>query len=192
MARPLAVFEDYQTAPRRRLFSILGTPWNITPYGWIAIPAFFAPGFLITFYVLNHADTGNRVLASVIAGLMSLGVIVTHEVGHQISARLVGGPMDEVLIAAVRLITLYHDTVEPPSRVHLGRALGGPIMNLILAAVLFGGVAIAQTPPLRTILMTSAFISLGYGLGSFLPIPSVDGEVIWRELRKQRRTAPAR
>jgi membrane-associated protease RseP (regulator of RpoE activity) len=178
------VFEEFGSAPRRVLGRAFGVEWSTSPSGWLTLPAFGSLG-LIAGLLWWDGPLAERVGVGVLAGLVVLSIQILHELGHVVSARLAGGPMREVRFVAVRPLTLYHDAVEPPSRVHLGRAVGGPAMNLLLGLValpLWG----AADPGIGAFLLGMfALISLAFGLVSLLPIPSVDGEVIWRELRRR-------
>jgi hypothetical protein len=91
--------------------------------------------------------------------------------------------MDDLLITATRGINLYHgDQSLIPGHVHLVRSLGGPIFNLFVAG-LCSIFASLVSPGFWTDLLASLIsTNLFFGLGGFLPLPSVDGEVIWREL----------
>jgi len=84
---------------------------------------------------------------------------------------------------ATRDVNLYHgDQSLIPGHVHLVRSLGGPIFNLLIAG-LCSALAIGIAPSFWSDLVAS-LISTNqfFGFGSFFPLPSVDGEVIWREL----------
>lgn len=91
--------------------------------------------------------------------------------------------MTEIYLAAIRPLTLYPDQQEPARYVHLGQALGGPLFNLLLALMTGAGwqLAPATLPqPYYAGLVAFLLANLLYGLGALLPLPSVDGEVIWR------------
>jgi Zn-dependent protease len=173
----LLVFEDHQSVPRVRLFRALGVDWTLTPRGWLVVPAFIPLGVIpgLLFYEGTFAE---RLSVGATAGLVVVASLLLHELGHVISARLAGGPMREILIAAVRPLTLYHDLAEPPGRVHIGRAIGGPAMNLAVGVSLLSLWGVGFVPAF------AALFNVALGLVSLLPIPSVDGEVIWREVRR--------
>ena len=109
--------------------------------------------------------------------------IVVHAAGHILGGLAVRSPMDELLFTATRGINLYSgDQARFPGRVHLGRALGGPLLNLLWAALLFAGLPLVRPGFLADLAASLASTSLFIGAGSFLPLPSVDGWVIWREV----------
>lgn len=188
MNNPLLVFENIHTTPRRQLFVLLGTPWRVTPLGWLLLPVYFLPGFLLTFWLLpSPTAIGVRVAAGSLAGVAMLLTTALHEVGHLISARSVDAPVTEIYLAAIRPLTLYHDQQEPARRVHLVRALGGPLFNGLLALMTGAGwqlAADALPQPYHAALVAFFLANLLYGLGSLLPLPSVDGNVIWRNWLK--------
>ena len=108
---------------------------------------------------------------------------VLHAFGHILSGKMVHSAMDELLITATRDVNLYHGEQNfIPGHVHLVRSLGGPVFNLLIAG-LCSALAIGIAPGFWSDLVAS-LISTNqfFGFGSFLPLPSVDGEVIWREL----------
>ena len=106
-----------------------------------------------------------------------------HAFGHILSGKMVHSAMDELLITATRDVNLYHgDQSLIPGHVHLVRSLGGPIFNLFVAG-LCSALATVVAPGFWSALLASLIsTNLFFGLGGFLPLPSVDGEVIWREL----------
>jgi len=119
------------------------------------------------------------------AGVFVIGVEIStliHAFGHILGGKLVRSPMDELLLTATRGVNIYHgDQSLVQSSVHVGRASGGPILNLLIYAVMLQllphrGVGFG-TDVLAAIASTSLFM----GAGGFLPLPSVDGQVIWRE-----------
>ena len=176
------VFEDFETTPRRTFLHAFGVDWSTTPSGWLTIPAFGSLG-LIAGLLWWNGPLAEKLGVGFLAGLVVLSIQVLHELGHVISARLVGAPMREVRFAAIRPLTLYDDPPNLPNRAHLGRAIGGPAMNLALGLALLP-LWSATTPGVASFLLgVFTLVSIAFGLISLLPIPSVDGEVIWRALR---------
>ena len=117
-----------------------------------------------------------------IAGLLAN---VLHGLGHVVSGSLAGSPMDELLFTATRDANIYRgDQSGVRGRIHVVRALGGPLANLAAAAALFaiGSVAGDAGQPYLT---RSVGVNLAFGLGSLLPLPSLDGQILWRELRRR-------
>jgi Zn-dependent protease len=108
---------------------------------------------------------------------------VLHAFGHILSGKMVHSAMDELLITTTRDVNLYHgDQSIIPGHIHLVRSLGGPIFNLIVAGVCFGVAPVIPSGFWADLMASLIATNLFFGIGSFLPLPSVDGEVIWREL----------
>jgi len=164
----------------------LGKFWNIevsiTPITWLSPIVFFALGLVLNLSGLIHkpVDTFQQ------AGVFVIGVEIStliHALGHILGGKLVRSPMDELLLTATRGVNIYHgDQSLVQNFVHVGRASGGPILNLLIYVVMLQllphrGVGFG-TDVLAAIASTSLFM----GAGGFLPLPSVDGQVIWREV----------
>jgi Zn-dependent protease len=87
--------------------------------------------------------------------------------------------MDELLVTMTRDVNLYYgDQSRFPPWVHLARSIGGPAANLAAAGLLF---ALAPGSP-DALLSQLAEMNLYFGLITLLPLPSVDGEEIWRRV----------
>jgi Zn-dependent protease len=108
---------------------------------------------------------------------------VLHALGHIISGKMVNSAMDELLITATRDVNLYHgDQSVIPGHVHLIRSLGGPVFNLMVAGLLSAFAPNAASGFWSALVASLISTNRFFGFGGFLPLPSVDGEVIWREL----------
>jgi Zn-dependent protease len=165
----------------------LGRFWNIpvsiTPLIWASPLVFLTIGILQNFRapgVVNAFDVAYLALVYLV------GVEITtlfHAFGHILGGKLVGSPMDELLLTATRGVNIYHgDQTHLPSRIHLGRALGGPLFNLLVAAVLYLILPYMERGIPFDLITSLASTNLFFGVFSFLPLPSVDGQVIWREI----------
>lgn len=157
----------------------------VTPTVWLQLPLFFGLGIALT-YLPGRLALGTALAARIadaltftVAGLLANTL---HGLGHIVSGTLAGSPMDELLFTATRDANIYHgDQSAIRGRTHIARASGGPLANLLSAALVFALLRVigdGQHPYLARI----AGLNLAYGLGALLPLPSVDGEVIWREL----------
>jgi hypothetical protein len=187
--RPLFVLEDIQpAAPRRTWFTLFGVGWNTTRWGFLFPIVYAGPGLAAALIVLPQSDPlPARLGAGLLAGLMIVLATLLHEAGHMLSAGLVFGQMKELLFTATRPLSLYWDEREPRRGVHLARVLGGPLMSLLLGLTSLG-MRIAgsfEGSGMQFAWGTFCITSLVYGSGSWFPIPTVDGEVIWRELRRK-------
>ena len=178
------ILEDIDTVRRIPIGWFWGVRLLVTPITWLGPFLFFGLHFLLNLLNPNLSLT-DRLYQSM---LFTIAVEITtalHALGHILSGKMVNSAMDELLITATRDVNLYHgDQNSIPSHVHLVRSLGGPMFNLIVAGLL--SIAAPNVPAGFWSGLVASLIStnLFFGFGGFLPLPSVDGEVIWRELLK--------
>jgi len=174
------IIEDVDTVRRIPIGRFWGVKLLITPITWLGPFVFFGLHFLLN--LLNpRPSLSDRLYQSLLFTIAVEITTVLHALGHIISGKMVHSAMDELLITTTRDVNLYHgDQSIIPGYVHLVRSLGGPVFNLIVAGLLslleipsgFGSALVAS------LISTNQF----FGFGSFVPLPSVDGEVIWREV----------
>ena len=159
-----------------------GIQVSLTPLTWLGPFIYF--GLRLLQYALRPGLDPAAAVGEAFSFTFAVEVgIVVHAAGHILGGLLVRSPMDELLFTATRGINLYSgDQARYPGRVHLGRALGGPLLNLLWAALLFAGLPHIRAGFLSELAASLAATSLFIGAGSFLPLPSVDGWVIWREV----------
>jgi Zn-dependent protease len=176
------IIEDVDTVRRIPIGRFWGVNLLVTPITWLGPFVFFGLHFLLN--LLNpQLSLIDRLYQS---SLFTIAVEITtvlHAFGHILSGKMVHSAMDELLITATRDVNLYHgDQRLIPGYVHLVRSLGGPIFNLLIA-----GLCLMLTPFITpgfwsNLLASVISTNLFFGFGGFVPLPSVDGEVIWREL----------
>lgn len=174
----------------------IGRLWRVviavTPTVWLQGPLFYLLGLALS-YVPGRAPSGaglavraDDALTFLVAGLVANTI---HGFGHIVSGTLAGSAMDELLITATRDANIYRgDQSAVRGRTHVARAIGGPAANLLMAALAYAALA-GLGGGAHPWLARVGTVNLLYGLGGLLPIPSVDGEVIWREVRRAVRTA---
>ena len=176
------IIEDIDTVRRISVGQFWGVRLLVTPITWLGPFVFFGLYFLIN--LLNpNLSLADRLYQSL---LFTIAVEITtclHAFGHILSGKIVNSAMDELLITATRDVNLYHgDQSVIPGHVHLIRSLGGPVFNLIVAGLLTALIP-TLTPGFWSGLVASLIsVNSFFGFGGFLPLPSIDGEVIWREL----------
>ncbi len=122
---------------------------------------------------------GTAVLGGLIAALLHYVSETLHQLGHALAAKRTGYPMTGVRYWSV-LGTSIYPTDEPqlPGRTHIQRALGGPIMS-VLVGVVAGIIAAMTTGLIGWLIAFFAFDSLVVmGLGAFLPLGFTDGSTI--------------
>lgn len=175
---PLGVSEDYHTLPLSPLFHIWGVPVVATPRAWLNVVGIIPPMIIMTIILAPGVGLPERIALTAFWVLLFELTSFTHSIGHIIGGKIAGAPMDRLVVTRSRHVNVYEgDQEQYPPRVHLLRASGGPVANLVLALVaglmwIVGG----YSPSLLLLVL----MNLAFGIGAFAPIPSVDGEVIWR------------
>jgi Zn-dependent protease len=176
----LFVFEDIEEFHQRRLFTILGVDYFATSRSWMNLPFMAIIGIAVA---LIFAPT-NQLLLQILVGLGYGFLIIIcsfcHSLGHIISSRIVKAPVTSLLSTATVTVTHYEDDQEQPGRVHVGRSLGGPVFNLLLGSI---AIVIYMVAVPNHFLLFFGIVNLVFGVLTLLPIPSLDGAVILRELR---------
>lgn len=158
-------------------FLLLGVPVTIRPTA-------LGAGMLSTL-VVALVSRERRAALSVTAGLLWYTADCAHVVGHIISSRAVGAPMDAVDFGLYpKSVYVDHD-VSPQQ--HIGRACGGVAASLIATLVL-GTLArlVTHRSVKRLLTITAAQHGLLFAM-SMLPVRLVDGGVIYANLLKLRR-----
>ena len=176
------IIEDVDTVRRIPVGRFWGVTLLITPFTWLGPLIFFSLHFLLNL-ANGQLNLTERLYQAMIFTIAVEITTVLHALGHIISGKIVHSPMNELLIATTRDVNLYHgDQSLVLGTIHLARSLGGPIFNLLVAGVC------SIFAPMITLSFWSDLIAsiistnLFFGLGGFLPLPSVDGEVIWCEM----------
>jgi Zn-dependent protease len=178
------IIEDIDTVRRIPIGRFWGVGLLVTPLTWLGPLVFFGIHLL-----LNMLNSGLSLTDRLYQALLfTIAVEITtilHAFGHILSGKLVHSAMDELLITALRDVNLYHgDQSRIPGYIHLARSIGGPVFNILVAGVC-AALATIIAPGFWLDLVDSLLsTNLFFGLGGLLPLPSVDGAVIWRELLK--------
>lgn len=165
----------------RVLFRLMGIPWTYDSKSWQFIVPKFVIGLVVAFIFLREQTLMQRFGYGVLYGVLLNLILALHIVGHTISSKWVGAPMAENFITPKLIITTYHDDGNVSRRIHLGRAVGGPIMNISLGLItlvlwrIIGG----------HVLLYIALANLIFAAIVLLPFSGADGDVIWRELRRK-------
>jgi len=185
------IFEDIKTIRRIRIGRLWGVTILVSPLKWLGPLVFFSLNFLLNLLDPKLSLT-DRLYQSLIFAIAVELTTLLHAFGHILGGKLVHSAMDELLLTSTRGVNLYHgDQSRVPGHVHLVRALGGPLLNLIVAGVLGILASPIGTGFSSDLLNSLIAVNLFFGLGSFLPIPTVDGEVIWREINNWRKSRDA-
>lgn len=89
--------------------------------------------------LLFRLSLADALIAGLAATLVHWFSALWHDAGHIIAARLTGHPMQGLRLWTVFAINQYPaDEGELPAKVHVRRALGGPIASLILTFIFAG------------------------------------------------------
>jgi|HigsolmetaAR202D_1030399.scaffolds.fasta_scaffold00006_83 Zn-dependent protease len=139
----------------------------------------------ITVFVLSLIAARNKphpVRLALASTLLFFEAEANHIAGHLVSSALVGAPIDRILLG-VRGYTLYdNNDVEPYQ--HIGRAVGGPLGSAISMLCWWGIWRLRRNKGGGDIATLGLIYNLFFTLGSWLPIPSVDGYVILKNIAK--------
>jgi Zn-dependent protease len=176
------IIEDLDTVRRIPIGRFWGVTLLVTPITWLGPFVYFGLHMLLN--VLNaRVSLTERLYQALLFTIAVEITTVLHAFGHILSGKTVHSAMDELLITAMRDINLYHgDQSLIPGHVHLIRSLGGPLFNVFVAG-LCSVLAPVIAPGFWSALVASLIsTNLFFGFGGLLPLPSVDGIVIWREL----------
>lgn len=176
------IIENIDTVRRIPVGRFWDVTLLVTPITWLGPFVFFDLHILLNLFNQQLSLT-NRAYQALIFAIAVEITTVFHAFGHILSGKLVDSCMDELLIATTRDVNVYHgDQRNIPGYIHLVRSLGGPLFNLAAAGIC--SLCLAWIPRgFWSALLTSLIsTNLFFGFGSFFPIPSIDGEVIWREI----------
>jgi hypothetical protein len=179
----LFVLENTDSPRLKKLFRMLDVDVMAAPFAWLGVVLALIIGVVVSLITAPVDGTGAQILAGIVFGLLIYASTFVHGVGHIISSRMVNAPMQYLILTSTVPITRYDDADEAsvPSRVHIGRSLGGPAANVVAAIIgLVLYVVVVNSP-------FFLFIGIQNTLFTLLvlsPIPSLDGAVIWREVRR--------
>ena len=186
MRKPLLVAEDITT--RRSLFRAFGVSWSATRYAWISPLSWATLGLAMAVADRRDGDGTSLLGAGLGYGAMLYGTNILHSVGHIIAGRAVGAPVQAVLLTSTRDVTIY---TQPggaaPARCRFGRALGGPVANMVIGCALMLAGHFVQA----SWIAMAGLVNVGVGVWTLMPVPSLDGWVIWSILIHSRRGGAA-
>ena len=179
MKKPLLVFEDIQSTPRRRIVTLLGTEILTTPWGWLSIPAFFLPGFGIGLILRSGSFEAFSFVFAFASGFLLCLTNPIHSLGHILAGRMVRAPLYALLITATRYVNIHKTDQFLFSRFQrIARAAGGPALNIAVGVIAF---LLSEWLDSKLVFLAGYF-NVAVGLWLLSPIPSLDGWVVWGEL----------
>ncbi|MBC7875591.1 MAG: hypothetical protein H7Y59_00355 [Anaerolineales bacterium] len=176
------IIEDVDTVRRIPIGRFWDVTLMITPITWLGPFIFFGLHFLLN--LINvELGLGERLYQAMLFTIAVELTTIFHAFGHILSGKMVRSAMNELLITTTRDVNLYHgDQSLLPGHVHLIRSLGGPVFNLLVAGVCIAFAPLISQGFWSALISSLISTNLFFGIGGFLPLPSVDGEVIWREV----------
>ncbi|MBI5567479.1 MAG: hypothetical protein HY870_21445 [Chloroflexi bacterium] len=129
--------------------------------------------------VIIPLPIGTAIVGGLIATVLHYVSDTLHQLGHAFVAKRTGFPMTGIRFWFVLSTAIYPSGEPPlPGRIHIRRALGGPIVS-VLIGVIVGVIAALSTGVLGWIIAFTAFDNLlVLGLGAFLPLGFTDGSTI--------------
>jgi hypothetical protein len=181
MSWPLLIAED--TAARRSLCRIFGVTWLATRYAWISPLSWAALGLATALASVSHEGAYRVLMVGLRYGALLYGANMLHSLGHIVAGRVVGSPVEAILLTSTRDVAIYAEPgATAPTRCRVGRALGGPTANLIVgsALVLAGHLEHARWVAL------AGLVNVCIAVWTLMPVPSMDGWVIWSTLMRRR------
>lgn len=177
------MFKLHHTGDPKPLFRWLGVDFMVTQSAWQMLVFWGVFGVVVALLALGDLSFPARLGWGLVYALLGLvSYVGVHLGGHIVSGRSVNAVMSSAVADGVRIYNVYADPPDAdlPPRVHLGRAVGGPLANLLVSLIAF----IAWAAVGGHVLAFLAIFNLLSGLSSLVPIPGVDGHVILRELRR--------
>jgi hypothetical protein len=167
--------------------SLFGLQISFTPLIFLGIAGIWVALSLVGYFAFDIA-LGESIFLGFIATILHYVLELIHSLGHAFVAKQVGYPMTEIRFGVYGIYaqTIYpKDEPELDSSIHIRRALGGPIANLILSVILF------FTLPLWTgnwywVGMFVFLDNLIYVVQVFIPLGFNDASTILNELRKKK------
>ncbi len=176
----LLVFENTKKSHRQKIFTLFGVDYYITKRTWINLPLMLSVGIVYSLLFSPENQFAVKILNGLGYGFLIMLSMFSHGLGHIISSKMVDAPISSIIMTATVNVIQFDDSDEKPSRIHVGRSLGGPIFNLLLG---FLAIAISQNTAQNIFLIFFGWLNIALGGITLLPIPSLDGPVIIRELR---------
>src|SRR4029077_5205016 len=144
--------------------------------------------FLVACYSINNRKGSySSVTWNVLEYLALFLIVLTHEFGHALACRQVGGRADRIGVWPLGGVAY----VDPPPRpgATLWSIAAGPLVNVVLVPILLAAISACQSaglaaaaPDLFRLLRSIAWINLGLLIFNILPIYPLDGGQILRSL----------
>lgn len=166
---------------------VLGTFWNleisVTPFAFAGFILIWLALIVIGFLVFRFSFLDAIVSGFIITCLHYLSELI-HHLGHAGAARNTGYPMRGVRFVHVLAFSVYpKDEPELPGRIHIRRALGGPLVSFLVTVIALLILLVAQNVGVLFYWIALCFFLdnlFVFTLGAFLPLSFTDGGTIAR------------
>jgi len=140
-----------------------------------------------------HIPIGSALLGGLIVVILHELSEIVHQLGHARAARRTGYPMSGVRFGVLGLFAAsIYPPDEPalPAKIHIRRALGGPILSAWLSSLAFLLIlmTIRSTDVMWSFVLWFFFLENLFvmTLQVFIPLGFNDGATIWHWIRRQR------
>lgn len=171
----MLTFEDLRTEKKYHLWKLFGVNWVATRYAFLCIPFYLTLGLVVEGLTGDKNLLLTRFMYGSVYGMLIFLLVTLHTIGHIISGKIVGAPMSDNILTSTFQVNKYDDQKRFHRSIHVGRALGGPILNLSLGILAWLFHHIYPNPWVKFLSISSIVV----GLYTLLPLSSLDGEVLW-------------
>ena len=173
------VLEDIEAPRLKKVFRLMGTDLALSPQAWLNPILMGILGIVIALIAAPVDGIALKIVVGIVYGLLIMISSFLHGLGHVISSQLINSPVQTLIATATVFTTSYDKNEGLPSLTHIGRALGGPVLNLLIGIILIGIYALVIS---SHFLLFFSSTNLLLGLFTLAPIPTLDGSVIVREM----------
>jgi stage IV sporulation protein FB len=122
-----------------------GSPWSFRVGTLLGVPIRVHVTFLLLLFWFGavSADSGQGYLSGVVFLLLLFGCVVLHELGHATMARRYGVKTSEIVLYPIGGVARLERI--PSGKAELLIAVAGPLVNLVLAAMIWTGLQLGPT-----------------------------------------------
>jgi Zn-dependent protease len=163
--------------------ALLGVPVRYTTFSWLLLPFHLVTMLPIAFWREEEHSLQRVLLGSLRFGTLLHLTYYLHAIGHILSGKAVGAPMDELIVSATRQVNHYEgDQSQYRASTHIARALGGPLLNLLVAWLSY--VIYRKWNEKPAWLAQLALFNSAFALIALAPVEQLDGGAILQQLRR--------
>jgi Zn-dependent protease/predicted transcriptional regulator len=122
-----------------------GSPWSFRVGTLLGVPIRVHVTFLLLLFWFGavSAESGQGYLRGVVFLLLLFGCVVLHELGHATMARRYGVKTSEIVLYPIGGVARLERI--PSGKAELLIAIAGPLVNLVLAAMIWSGLQLVPT-----------------------------------------------